>query len=124
MPCNSDHLQATSHEIEASKVVGLLDELETGKLPEDFGDGYDSRVYSKNAEKILKDKTPVLCKKLGEMSDEEIASKSLEMQMWWRDHKKADQERLKRELKEKKNDRERQALIASLSDHERKLLGL
>ena len=51
MPCKSDYLDATQSEKNLSIIYGLLDELETGKLPPNFGNGYDERVYNKGLSK-------------------------------------------------------------------------
>lgn len=49
---------------------------------------------------------------------------SLEMQIWWRDHRIADKERVEKEIAEKKLRSEKEAAIAKLTPYERKLLGL
>jgi len=122
MPCNSDYMDANQHEINLSVVYGLLDELKTGKLPKDFGTGYDKRVYNKGlSKKHLDEKTEELCSKLQKTN---VSKYSLEMQMWWRDHQKADKERIKKELKEIKDKKAKEKAISKLSSHERKLLGL
>ena len=93
MPCNSDYMEANQNEKNLSVIYGLLDELETGKLPYNFGDGYDKRVYNKHLSKEhLDEKTEELCSKL---QNSDVLKFSLEMQMWWRDHQKADKDRLK-----------------------------
>lgn len=121
MPCNSDYLEARPSEVEASKVLALLEELETGNLPEYFGDGYYSEVYNKNEKEILSEKVPELCKKLQKV---DVSSYSLEMQLWWREHQKADKERIEKELKLIQEDSDRQKAINKLSDYEKGLLGL
>ena len=58
MPCNSDYMEANQSERNLSVVYGLLDELENGKLPSNFGDGYDKRVYNKHLSKeVQREKT-------------------------------------------------------------------
>lgn len=122
MPCNSDYMVANQSEKNLSVVYGLLDELETGKLPSNFGDGYDKRVYNKHlSKKHLDEKTSELCSKL---QNTDVSKFSLEMQMWWRDHQKADRERLEKEIKDKVTEQEKQKALSKLSDYERKLLGL
>jgi hypothetical protein len=64
MGCRSDYLEAKSTEVEASKVLALLEELETGTLPKYFGDGYYPEVYNGNENKILAENVPILCKKI------------------------------------------------------------
>lgn len=122
MPCNSDYMEANQSEKNLSVVYGLLDELETGKLPSNFGDGYNKRVYNKHLSKEhLDEKTEELCSKLQNL---DVSKLSLEMQMWWRDHQKADKERLEKEIKNKETEMERLKALSKLSDYERKLLGL
>lgn len=122
MPCNSDYMKANESEKNLSIIYGLLDEFKTGKLPENFGDGYDERVYNKGLSKAhLDEMTEKLCNKL---QNTDVSKFSLEMQMWWRDHKKADKKRLENEIKEKKIQEEKQIALSKLSDYERKLLGL
>lgn len=122
MPCNSDYMEPNQHEINLSIVYGLLDELETGKLPTNFGDGFDKRVYNKGLSKEhLDQKTEELCSKLQQT---DVTKYSLEMQIWWRDHQKADAERLQKEIDEKKNAEEKEAVLAKLTTYERRLLGL
>jgi len=124
MGCRSDYQDPTRAEINASEVLALLEETKTGILPDYFGVGSHSEVHNKEADGILKEQVPVLCGILSQKTPKEIASSSLELQLWWRDHQKADQERLKEELKEAKDKAERDALIQKMTPHERNLLGL
>lgn len=92
MPCNSDYLNPTSREKDLSNIYYFLDELKTGKLSKNFGDGYHKKVYSKHLSKKIADKkVQELCSKLKKVN---VKKYSLEMQIWWRDHQKADKERL------------------------------
>ena len=101
MPCNSDHLNATELEKELSVIYALLDELHLNLPPSNnFGNGYDKRVYDKGFSKNhLDKKTAELC---GKLQNEDVSKFSLEMQMWWRDHQKADKDRLQKEIKSKR----------------------
>ena len=124
MGCRSDYQEPNGHEVERSKVLALIEELKTGKLPKWHGDGSDSRVYNcSNQEKLDKD-TETLCGMLQKYPKTKLAKSSLEMQIWWRDHQAADKKRITAELKAKKTDKAKQAAIAKLTPHERKLLGL
>lgn len=123
MPCNGDYLNPTELEVNLSKVYGLLDELKTGKLPKDFGTGYDKRVYSKGlTQHNLNAKVAELCSAL--KKDKKIKKRSLEMQMWWRDHQKADKAREKREVQDKKDKAAKKVALSKLTLAERKLLNL
>lgn len=122
MPCNSDYMNPTQNEINLSVVYGLLDEIKTGKLPKDFGNGFDNRVYSKGLNKEdLDKKVEELCSKLQNL---DISKYSLEMQIWWRDHQKADKERLEREILEREIKEHKDKAIGKLTPYERKLLGI
>ena len=46
------------------------------------------------------------------------------MQMWWRDHQKADKARIERELKEARTRAAKAAALAKLTEYEKALLGL
>ena len=92
MPCNSDYMNPTETEKNLSVIYGLLDELETGVLPPNFGNGFDKRAYSYATKEHLDERTSELCSKLQGV---DVSKYSLEMQIWWRDHQKADRERLR-----------------------------
>ena len=88
MPCDSSHLEADRLEIEGSKVQSVLDEFRTGKYKE-WG-GYHPKIYLKINRKMmnrLTQKACTLCKQAGPTT---IKKMSLETQIWWRDHQKAD----------------------------------
>ncbi len=121
MPCNSDHMNASGYEKEISRVACLLDELAGKKWERSWRDGYHPRVYCK-ADKGLGDlMVNELCEAL---QGRDVAQCSLEMQLWWRDHQTADKGRVERELEQAKTADEREAALAKLTPHERKLLGL
>lgn len=122
MPCNTDYMNPNSWEKELSKVACLLDELAGRKW--DYADwtGNHPRVYNKAISKAEADKMVAeLCSRLQYM---DVTQCSLEMQMWWRDHQKADKERAEKELKEAMEDFEREEALAKLTDYEKGLLGL
>lgn len=121
MPCRSDYLEPNEVEIESSKVLALLDELITGKLPDYFGNGMYHKVYSNFTQKDLDEKTKLLCNKLQKI---EVNKYSLEMQLWWRDHQKADKRHLEKELQRQKDDDAKKKALSKLTDYERGLLGL
>lgn len=99
MPCNSDYLDANDQEIEHSKILALLEELKTNKLPDYYGDGYYPKVYNVTNKIDLDKSVAKLCKKLKKVND--ITKYSLEMQIWWRDHQKADKERIEKDKERK-----------------------
>lgn len=101
MACNSNYMKPNDFEINLSNVFLLLDELD-GKLfkEADYNRGSDKRVYNRNLpEGLLDSKVKELCSRLKTKTEDEIREYSLELQMWWRDHKRADIEREKTENK-------------------------
>lgn len=119
MPCNSEYLVPTSKEKKLIQVACLLDELDGKPFNEHHWNGYHPAIYNKQVD--ADEWVSRLCKALQEV---DVSKYSLEMQIWWRDHQKADKERVERELKEAKEKKDKAALLASLSDYEKKLLGL
>jgi hypothetical protein len=124
MGCRSDYLEPTQREIENSKVLALLKEIETGEDPRDnnFGTGM-GESYNNTTQKTLDENTAKLCSKLQELNKNDIVNMSLELQTWWRDHKEADKRHLEEELKKEKDDKAREEALAKLTPYERKLLG-
>lgn len=91
MPCNCDHLKSSQLELELSRVLLLLRELDTG-VPVDptSGDwnGYLSGAYNgTNLRRRTDAATAELCSRLKGV---DVAKYSLELQVWWRDHQAAD----------------------------------
>ena len=122
MPCNSDYMNASSIEIEMSRVACLLDELAGKKWTQSDWDGYHPAAYGKAWSKDFRDKMVAeLCSALQGVV---VGDYSLEMQMWWRDHQEADRVRVAREMKEIERESARSEAIAKLSPYERKLLGV
>lgn len=117
MPCNCDYMDANARERELSRVACLIDELDGKPIDRNHWNGYHPRVYNQeiNGNTI----TAELCRRL---QSQDVSKLSLEMQIWWRDHKKADAQRVEKELADKKTEENRQAAIAKLTPYERKLL--
>lgn len=121
MPCNCDHMEANRYEIEISKVACLLDELSGKKINPSHWRGYHPDVYCKVNKEMADAKTAELCAKL---QDLDVSALSLEMQMWWRDHKAADEKRKHKELLEEIRDAQRKEALNLLTPYRRELLGL
>lgn len=96
MPCDSSHLNARGDEIELSRIFMLLDEVNGGSPPDTRSSGwsgYDSRAYGKRIPAAVQDNLVAdLCGKCQALGPA-IRTKSLELQVWWRDHQRADAER-------------------------------
>jgi len=120
MPCNCDYMNPTERERELSKVACLLDELNGKKFDKSHWEGQHPSVWGQryDGDELVSE----LCSRLQSVS-EHMTEYSLEMQIWWRDHQVADKERLKKELAAKKDKKTKQAALAKLTQHERRLLG-
>lgn len=120
MPCNSDYLNPTHEEKELSQIACLLDELDgKKKIDKSHWSGHHPKVYGKrvNGDELI----AKLCSRL---KKEDVSKRSLEMQIWWRDHKRADKKRIANEAANRKFSLERKAAIKKLTAKERRLLGL
>lgn len=119
MPCDSSHMNATGKEVALSRVACLLDELDGKPIDKCHWNGYHPKVYSKpvDADSLVS----TLCSRL---QDVDITQHSLEMQIWWRDHQKADKERLEREIEQQASEEAKQAALGKLTPYERRVLGL
>lgn len=122
MPCSSSHMEASHKEVEISRVACLLDEL-NGKteIEPSHWSGYHPKVYGTAMLLVADAMVSELCSRLQNV---DVTKYSLEMQIWWRDHQKADKARLQKEIEAQKLRADREAALAKLSDYERKLLGL
>jgi len=112
MPCQSDYLQPTDREQESRKVLDLLKEvgIKTGPTHDLYG----------RLDTIDRD-TALLCKWC---KANDVTKKSLELQIWWRDHQKADaKRRAAQQALERQTHLKLQAL-AKLSKEEREALDL
>lgn len=95
MPCNSDYQDPTQKEKNYSQVLAILAELKSGVMDLNWWCGYHPEAYGKNILKeSLDNLTAKACKLLSAHKD--IRNLSLETQIWWRDHKKADAAREKK----------------------------
>lgn len=122
MPCRSDYLEPTAREIALANIFLLLDELDGKKLDlSKYNLGTDPRSYNNSSQELLDSKTDELCSRL-QLTD--VTKYSLEMQMWWRDHRQADKKRLEKEIKKYHEDSVRESALSKLTSYERKLLGL
>ena len=124
MPCNSDYMNPSSLEINMSRVLCIMDELKGKAIDDNRWRGYHPLAYGRDICKDDLDKAVAkVCKRLSKMKEEQIKQCSLELQMWWRDHKKADAKRLAAEEEAATLKQKREAVLARLTPEERKLLG-
>ena len=125
MPCNCDHMNANSLEIELSRVLMLTEELNTG-VPVDSRSsdwsGYKAGVYNGgDLKKRADEATANLCSRLQKT---DVSKCSPEMQIWWRDHQAADRAREAKEKAETERNALRASGLSKLTAEERKALGL
>ena len=122
MPCSSSHMEATGKEVAISQVACLLDELNgKAEIEPSHWRGYHPKVYGSLGGSYADALVSELCSRLQQV---DVTTHSLEMQIWWRDHQKADKARLQKEIEAKQQGADREAALAKLSDYERRLLGL
>lgn len=119
MPCNSGYMEANGKEKQLSQVACLLDELNGKEFSKSDWNGYHPSVYSRSVDGDAL--VAELCRRLQFV---DVTSYSLEMQIWWRDHQRADKERLERGVAEQATDAEKERALSKLTDYERDLLGL
>ena len=113
-------MEATSKEVALSQVACLLDELNgKAEITGTHWKGYHPAVYDRHVDgdALVQE----LCAKLQSI---DVSKQSLEMQVWWRDHQKADKDRLAQELARLETEAAKQAALAKLTDHERRILGV
>lgn len=96
MPCNSDYLDPDQKEILLSRVACLLDEIEEREYEDSDWNGFHPKVYMKEVDGDL-----LVSKLCSLLQKADVKQYSLEMQIWWRDHQKADKARLAKERKSK-----------------------
>lgn len=125
MPCDSSHMQANSLEIEISKVMCHLNELDGLEVKPSWLDGYHPKVYCNRINRDAADKAVAnLCERLRRMDKPSISKYSLELQIWWRDHEKADEVRIMKEKAQAEMDRVKESALSKLSEEEKKALGV
>lgn len=113
MPCRSDYSEPRSCETESLRVIKFLKEV-----GEPYPEKYD-RAYG-NVDTIHED-TARLC---AWCKTHDVSKKSLELQIWWRDHQAADARREAYEAEEAERSRLRNKALSKLTDAEKKALGI
>lgn len=99
MPCNSDYMNPDYHEVNHSKVRSGLDELAGRTVKDSYWEGYHPSVYCEHTSKEELDiDTRTLCEALSKLG-KKTQTLSLELQLWWREHQKADKRREKENRK-------------------------
>ena len=111
MPCNSDYMRATPAEELSKQLMSFL--VEVGLLDCEIGCyGEPSNIDAH---------TQMLCQFC---QHNDVSQYSLELQIWWRDHMKADKARLQQERDAAKTNQQKRDAMVKLTPYERELLGL
>lgn len=119
MPCDSRYLQATNYEVSLSRVASLLDELDGKPITPSHWEGYHPRVYSQSV-----DGDALVAQLCAALQARDVSRYSLEMQIWWRDHQRADKQRVEADMQALKTHQDRESAITKLTAYERQLLGV
>lgn len=111
MPCDSSHMNPTHVERNSATVIRHLREVGlTDRRENAYGDV-----------RRLSEDTAALC---DWCKTHDVTAQSLELQIWWRDHQRADREKEYAEVLRAEGERIRRRAIAKLTDDECKALGL
>lgn len=102
MPCDGSHMAPNGFEVEMSKVMAIRDELrdEVDYVDLEAYRGYHPHVYNQGRSRDIQWRDEMvadLCSRIKQLSEDEIKAHSLELQLWWREHQKADKAREARE---------------------------
>lgn len=122
MPCDASHMEPTPLEVELSKVLCCLDELnETGVIKESWWKGYHPLAYTKNISlDTLNKLTASLCSQLKKVT---VANYSLNLQMWVKDHEDLDKLRQQKAKQERQKKAVVERALKKLTPIERRALG-
>lgn len=132
MPCNSDYLGPNAKEKNKNEVakhlVYVLSEQKQ-HIPDEYkqaaGNIYGQGIDLDEAVRDLCSIIQLMDKKeLDEIVYNGRSRESRKLADWWDEHKKADEGRVKLELKAIKDEKIKQKALEKLTPYERKLLGL
>lgn len=122
MPCDSSHLSANSGEIDTSRVLCVLDELDGRAVEPSWWEGYHPKAYSNHVTRETLDKlTAAACARL--KGTPNVGKYSLELQIWWRNHQAADATKEEQRLAQEKRAELVKGAVGKLTPEERKALG-
>ena len=115
MPCRSDYMEPSAREEESLNVMAMLYEMDLLDSPPD--------IYGDTSK--LDEHTRMLCDCCKHAHAKGLVSElPLELQIWWRDHQKADEIRMEKLRKKAEFERKKQRALSKLTDEERRVLGL
>lgn len=121
---NGSHMKATKFEQEVGRVKSLLDEL-VGRVFNHSKSSYHKEVYDlgitiEQADNLVAE----LCTKCEELGIEGIKQRSLELQIWWRDHQLADNKKAEEILENLRKQQIKHDAYKKLTAEEREILGV
>ena len=117
MPCVSDYLQPTSREKESVRVRRFMKEI--GRLTPVGERELPPQIYG--VVELLDEDTDTLCQWC---RTHDVTKMSLELQLWWKRHHKADARRKRGKEKTRRQKRLREQALAKLTREERAALGI
>lgn len=115
MPCYSE--PPSHREYEERRLNGLLDEIDDPRPRQHGG----SNSFGPMRAITLDEATQTLC---AWCRTHDVSTRSLELQIWWRDHRAWDARRVEQEKADAEAARVRAEAASKLTDAERKALGL
>lgn len=111
MPCECYYPEPSKRQKESVAVINFLWEVGLAGLPAgEFG-----------REETVDEDTAKLCEFC---KNNDVTKYSLELQIWWRDHQKMDQQKEERKLAKELEESERRDALAKLTEREKQLLGV
>lgn len=122
MPCSSEYLEPNQRERESVRVLEFLREIRGQEFDHDEP---HTDVYGVYGNPLTLDKdTAELCAWLRKITSQDVKLYSLELQLWWQRHQKADKKRAEREKLQRRLAAVKEAAKKKLTDEERRALGL
>jgi hypothetical protein len=116
MPCSSEHLEPTAREAESVRVLEFLREIQ------ELAFDHDSPHYGPYGHPGTLDKdTANLC---DWCRAHDVKQKSLELQLWWQKHRRADAIREAHDQAEQRTRQLRLSAASKLTPEERRAVGL
>ena len=118
MPCDAGHCEASAREVESRVVREFLREIAGKKF--DHDDPSKNQGYYGKVDELDND-TAALC---AWCMSHDVSKMSLELQLWWKKHQKADAKKLAERRRLEEDEVLKKAALAKLTKEERRVLGL
>lgn len=126
MPCNCDHMEPSSIEIELSRVACLLDEFDGKPINKNFWDGMHPKVYNQTYDRYAGnfDASGMAQALVRRIKDSDVTKYSLEMQIWWRDYLAKQKEHEVKAIEASTKQFMEEKALAKLTEADKEILGL